>query len=65
MAKSVSVGGEVYYLTASQVGDNSDLRFRLGSIIDFSDRDHLLLSAGRSIAGNTNLQWYIGYQLTI
>ena len=65
IAKSVSVGGEVYYLTPSRVDDNSDLRFRLGSVIDFNDEDHLLLSVGRSIAGNTNLQWYIGYQLTI
>jgi len=63
--KSVSVGSEVYYVTANQVGTNGDFRFRLGSVIDFSDHNHLLLSIGRSIIGNTNLQWYLGYQLTI
>lgn len=63
--KSVSVGTEIYYITASQVGDNGDFRFRLGSVIDFSDHHHLLCSVGRSIQGNTNLLWYIGYQFTI
>ena len=63
--KSVSIGGEAYCLTASQVGGKGDFRFRLGSIIDFSDNHHLLLSIGRSIVGATNLQWYLGYQFTI
>jgi hypothetical protein len=63
--KSVSVGGEVYYVTASEVGTNNDLRFRLGSIIDLTDHHHLLFSIGRSITGNTDLMWYVGYQLTI
>jgi hypothetical protein len=63
--KAVSIGAELCYVTASQVGTDNDFRFRIGSIIDFSDNHHLLFSIGRSIAGPTNLQWYIGYQLTL
>jgi len=63
--KSVSVGTEIYYITPSQVGGNSDLRFRIGTVIDFNDHNHLLCSIGRSIVGNTNLLWYLGYQFTI
>jgi len=63
--KSANIGGELCYLTPSQIGGSSDFRFRLGSIIDITDHHHLLLSIGRSIVGPTNLQWYLGYQLTI
>jgi hypothetical protein len=63
--KSASIGSEIYYVTANEAGTNNDFRFRLGTIIDFSKQNHLLCSIGRSIAGNTNLQWYLGYQLTI
>lgn len=63
--KSVSVGTEFYYIGASQVGGSGDFRFRLGTVIDFSDHNHLLCSVGRSIIGNTNLLWYLGYQFTI
>jgi hypothetical protein len=63
--KQANIGAEIYYITASQVGGNGDFRFRIGSIIDFTDNHHLLLSIGRSIIGSTNLLWYVGYQLTI
>ncbi|MEO6883341.1 MAG: hypothetical protein ABI199_04865 [Bacteroidia bacterium] len=63
--KSTSIGCEAYYVTASQIGGKGDFRFRLGSVIDFNDYHHLLFSIGRSIIGDTNLQWYLGYQLTI
>lgn len=64
IVKQVSIGTEICYLTASQVGGSTDLRFRFGSVIDFNEHNHLLFSAGRSISGNTNFQWYLGYQLT-
>jgi hypothetical protein len=65
IVKQISVGSEICYLTASQVGGNDDLRFRIGSVMDFNEHNHLLFSCGRSIVGSTKLQWYLGYQLTI
>lgn len=63
--KSMNVGGELYYIAPSEVGGNSDFRFRIGTIVDFNDHNHLLFSIGRSIIGNTSLLWYLGYQFTI
>ncbi len=62
--KKVNIGTELCYASASQVEGNSDFKFRLGSVIDFNEHNHLLFSCGRSIVGNTNLQWYLGYQFT-
>src|SRR6185437_7546740 len=63
--KKASIGGEIYYLTPNQIGGNSDLRFRVGSVLDFNEHNHLLISIGRSIVGDTKLLWYLGYQVTV
>jgi hypothetical protein len=41
------------------------VRFNVGSVIDFNDQNHILLSAGRSFNNDTQFQYYIGYQYTI
>ncbi len=64
IAKQVGIGSELSYLTANQIEGDSDIKFKVGSIIDFNEHNHLLISAGSSISGNTNFQWYLGYQLT-
>jgi hypothetical protein len=45
-------------------GGANDTAFNIGTVIDFTEQQHLLLSAGRSIDGPTKLQFYIAYQLT-
>ena len=62
---SVLVGGEVYHQTAPAPGGRADTVFDLGTVVDLSDRHHLLLSAGGSIDGPTRLQIYAAYQLTV
>lgn len=63
LSKRVIVGGEVFRTTADRVGGDGNLRFNLGPVLDFSDH-HLLLSAGRSIVGDTRFEWYLAYQMT-
>ncbi len=63
--KPANIGAEIYYITPQQTDGKSDLRFRIGSVIDVTDHHHILLSIGRSIIGDTSLLWYFGYQLTI
>jgi hypothetical protein len=46
------------------IGDRADTAFNVGTVIDFSERDHLLFSIGRSIDGPTDFQMYIAYQIT-
>jgi hypothetical protein len=64
LAEWITVGAEVFHETPSQHGGASDTRFNVGAIIDFGDTHHLLLSAGRSIVGDTAFQSYVAYQIT-
>jgi hypothetical protein len=63
--KPANIGAEIYYVTPQTVDGKSDLRFRVGSVIDVTDHHHIMFTIGRSILGDTSLLWYIGYQLTI
>jgi hypothetical protein len=60
-----TVGAEIFYITPSQTGGNSNLGFNAGLVLDLSEYHHLLLSAGRSIVGDNLLQSYAAYQLTL
>lgn len=61
----LAIGAEVYHQTAYQTDfPNHGTAFNLGLIYDFSERHHLLLSAGRSIDGPVDFQCYIAYQFT-
>lgn len=64
LSKLATAGGEVFYTTADRVGGEGNLRFNVGLVLDLTEQDHLLLSAGRSIAGDTLFQGYLSYQLT-
>ncbi|HVY49532.1 MAG TPA: hypothetical protein VHB21_26750 [Minicystis sp.] len=60
----LTLGAELYHTTPETAGDESDTRFNVGAIVDFTDDHHLLLSAGRSIVGPDLFQYYLAYQLT-
>lgn len=64
LSKVATVGGEVFYTSADRLGGDGNLRFNVGLVLDFTDHQHLLLSAGRSISGDTLFQGYFSYQLT-
>lgn len=61
---NVLVGAEVYHETALQVGGRGDTAFNIGTVIDFSEQHHLLISVGRSIDGPVSFQCYVAYQFT-
>jgi hypothetical protein len=60
-----TLGGEVFYTTADRAGGDGNVRFNLGLVLDLTDHQHLLFSAGRSIVGDTRLQGYLAYQITM
>lgn len=64
IAKNFLFGGEIYHQTAMQTGGRGDTAFNLGTVVDFSEHQHLLFSAGRSIDGSTDFQCYIAWQFT-
>ena len=51
--------------TADTVNGRGNLRFNLGVVLDLTPNHHVLLSAGRSLWGDTLFQAYAGYLFTI
>ena len=64
VTQKVSLGTEVCHRTAMVAGGRDDTLFNVGTTIDFTGHQHLLLAAGRSIDGPTDFQLYIAYQFT-
>jgi hypothetical protein len=65
MSEYLTLGGEIFHETASEVGGESNTGFNLGAIINFSELHHLLLSVGSDFSGPSDFFYYIGYQLTL
>lgn len=61
----LAMGVELFDTTAAEVGGRNNLRFNVGVTLDFGAIDHLLISTGRSLVGDSLLQAYIAWQLTI
>jgi Putative MetA-pathway of phenol degradation len=64
ISEPIALGAEVY-ATVPLNGEAAQIQFNLGTVIDFSDAHHLLLSAGPSFGTSTEAQAYLAYQLTI
>ena len=65
ISQLATLGAEIFYTTADQVGGNANLRFNVGLVLDLTEHHHLLFSAGRGIVGDDLFQGYFAYQLTI
>jgi len=64
VTKEVLIGAEVYHRTTMEISGRGDTAFNIGTVIDLTENQHLLLSAGRSFDGPTDFQVYIAYQIT-
>lgn len=65
VSTNVAVGVEIYHQTAYATDfPNVDTAFNLGTVIDFSEHQHLLFSVGRSFDGPIHFQSYIAWQWT-
>lgn len=62
--KNFAFGAEIYRQTAMVTDGPDDTAFNVGTVVDFNDHQHLLLSAGRSVDGPTGFQSYAAYQWT-
>jgi hypothetical protein len=64
LSGKVTLGAETYF--TFPLNDNpTELQVNLGLIVDFSDKHHLLASAGPAFGGDARGQGYLAYQLTI
>jgi hypothetical protein len=64
VTENFALGAEIYNRTTMTTGGRNDTAFNVGTIIDFTEHQHLLFSAGRSLDGPTDFQAYIAYQFT-
>ncbi len=63
----LTIGGEIFHQTASNISTVDSTGFNIGAIYDFDEHNHLLVSAGRGFqnASQTNLySWYLAWQIT-
>jgi hypothetical protein len=61
---TLTLGGELFYITPETDDSSSRLGFNLGGMYDFSEHWHLLFSAGRDFHGPDLLLSYLAIQLT-
>jgi hypothetical protein len=61
---NLTLGAEIFHETPSEKEGDSDTKFNLGGIYNFSDTYHLLFSAGHTVQGPSTFQSYIALQLT-
>lgn len=61
----LTLGAEVFYLTPKAAGDDHDVRFNVGAILDITETHHILLSTGRGIVGPNLFQTYAAYLVTL
>lgn len=64
LVEGLAVGAEVFDLTPKETGDENDVRFNVGAVIDITDTHHILLSAGRGFVSSNMFQGYLAYQVT-
>jgi hypothetical protein len=60
----LTVGAEVFHQTPQEPARESDSRFNVGAVVDFTEMHHLLLSGGRGFEGSNLFQGYVAYQAT-
>jgi len=62
--KYLTIGGELFYGSPPDTGDERHFGFNIGSIISITENHHILLSAGTDVVGPASFHSYIAYQLT-
>lgn len=65
LSSLATLGGELYFTTKDQADGANNLVFDVGLVVDVTEHHHVMASVGRSIVGDTRLQGYLAYQLTL
>jgi hypothetical protein len=64
-SKFFTLGGELFYRTASTVDSRSFAGFNIGGFVNISDNIHFIYSFGHSITKDKSFMSYIGLLMTI
>jgi hypothetical protein len=65
IVEHITAGVEVFHTTPKEDHGNAETRFNIGLVVDFTEHQHLLFSAGRGIQGSNDFQGYLAYELTL
>jgi hypothetical protein len=65
LSELATLGAEVFYTTTDHMGGSADLRFNVGLVLDLSEQHHLMVSAGRSLVGDTVFACFLADQITL
>jgi hypothetical protein len=65
LSPKLTLGGEFYRRSAATLDGQDSNGYNLGAIVNLSDRDHVLFSAGRDFSGDREAHVYLGYQMTL
>ena len=64
LGKRLTLGVEATYDTAATVGGRASTGLDAGGQVNLSEKHHILFSVGRSVAGERQSYFYVGYQFT-
>ena len=65
VTESLALGGEMFHTTPASIAQVSETRFNLGAILDLSEHQHLIASAGRGLQGPNRFQTYAAWLITL
>lgn len=65
ISEKLMLGGELYFQTPDVSGGKSSAGFNIGGSVNFTEKVHLIFSAGHSIASDNSFSAYIGFLITI
>jgi hypothetical protein len=65
ISEFLTIGAEAFSTLFPSKSSENEAGFTIGAIVNFSDKHHVLLSAGRDIVGHRDLLVYAAYQYTI
>ena len=64
LGKRLTLGVEATHNTASTTGARASTGFDTGGQVNLTEKHHILFSVGRSVAGQRQSYFYLGYQFT-
>ena len=65
ISKMLTIGAEIFNVTARTEDGSDETGYNAGMTVNFSEREHLLLSAGNDLNGPNSLFMYLAYQATL
>ncbi len=64
LSEFFTLGAEIFYFGKDTVDGRDRTGYNIGGILNLSEEDHILFSAGRDLAGDNRFSAYLAYQWT-